>query len=76
MQAYQCTTCGKISPEKDDLCTVHKEVSGVYTCENCNKQSNLARTICKPVKVQPTFYCSQCGSAAEEEDSLCNPVKL
>lgn len=76
MTTFQCTTCGKISSDKSEICDSSKEISSLYVCESCNKHSASQESICNPVKVEPSFYCGKCGTSAHEKGKLCEPLSV
>ena len=76
MSTHQCTKCGKISSNKKELCATSKEITSLYVCKDCNKQSVSAEGICRPKEVAPSYYCKTCGSSAGDESSLCKPKPI
>jgi DNA-directed RNA polymerase subunit RPC12/RpoP len=76
MTTYQCTKCGKISPDESQICDTKESISSFYICENCNKHNATDKSLCKPVQVSPAYYCGSCGTSAQDKKSLCEPVKL
>ncbi|WP_035239812.1 hypothetical protein [Desulfobacter vibrioformis] len=76
MGKFQCTTCGKISTDKNEICQAQAEIGAVYTCHDCGNKSSRAADICNPVKMTPSYFCSTCGNTAIEKQALCEPVKL
>jgi predicted RNA-binding Zn-ribbon protein involved in translation (DUF1610 family) len=76
MEKFQCTTCGKISTDKNEICKAQAGIGAVYMCHDCNSKSSRAEDICNPVKMTPSYFCGTCGNAAVEKRALCEPVKL
>ena len=78
MKKFQCTTCGKISTDKNEICKGKAKagIGDVYMCHDCGGKSSRAEDICNPVKMTPSYFCGTCGNAAVEKRALCEPVKL
>lgn len=78
MKKFQCTTCGKISTDKNEICKGKAKagIGDVYMCHDCGGKSSRAEDICNPVKMTPSYFCGTCGKAAVEKRALCEPVKL
>lgn len=76
MAKFQCTTCGKISTDKNKICKVTAGIGEVYLCHDCGSKSSQAQDICNPVKMTPSYFCGTCGNTAVEKRALCEPVKL
>jgi NAD-dependent SIR2 family protein deacetylase len=76
MKKFQCTTCGKISTDKEEICQAQTEIGAVYVCHDCGNKSSRAEGICNPVKMTPSYFCGTCGNGAVEKRALCEPVKI
>ena len=76
MEKFQCTTCGKISTDKNKICQAQAEVGTAHVCHDCGKSSSRAEDICNPVKMTPSYFCGTCGNSAVEKRALCEPVNL
>lgn len=76
MSSYQCKKCGKISSDKSQICDSGSEITSLYVCSDCDKQSVSAESICRPQEVTPSYYCKKCGSSAAEKTNLCKPETI
>ncbi len=76
MKKYQCSTCGKITENKKDICGSKDEISSFYVCGNCSKKSTDYDAICNPVEMKPAFYCGTCGNGSTKKKALCDPVSV
>ncbi len=76
MKTYQCTKCGKIASEESAVCSSTQKISSFYVCESCNRHSVDQESMCKPVKIDPSFFCGKCGTSAHAESELCEPVSV
>lgn len=79
MGSETCTACGK-KDQKKKACKAKEKPSGeilsLYVCEDCNKQSISAASVCSPKEMAASYVCKKCGSPSVKKKNLCKPKPL
>jgi hypothetical protein len=69
-KVYECSICGVVSHDSEQLCKPRGEESRHAYCGTAPERG----TMCDSMRDSLPFVCAKCGRPAEQADLVCKPL--